>query len=105
MARPLLFQATGSNDELEVTDPSPPIAHEILAYLSENPGAQDTVEGIAEWWLLERCIRQRLDEVQKALAQLVDVGFVTERMGADSRVRFQLNSDKLPEIQALLHDE
>ena len=87
-------------------DRTPRIAHEILAYLAEHPDAQDTLEGIAEWWLLERCIRRRLDEVQEAIGVLVSEGLVTERIQADAQPRYQVNPQRLPQIEELLeHDE
>ncbi len=78
------------------------IAHEILAYLAEHPGAQDTVEGIVEWWLLEQKIKRRTAQVKEALTQLVAEGLVLERKGKDSRVYYRLNRRKYGAIRALL---
>ena len=72
----------------------------ILAYLAENPNAQDTVEGIVEWWLLEEEIKHRQAEVKRALSELVDKGLVLERTGQDQRTRYQLNQERLADIQA-----
>ena len=33
------------------------VAKDILAYLAEHPQAMDTLEGIAEWWLMRQHIR------------------------------------------------
>jgi len=71
-----------------------PVALEILSYLSAHQDAQDTVEGIAEWWLLEQRIRHVLAEVKKALVELVAHGLLFERMGADGRLRYRLNPRK-----------
>jgi hypothetical protein len=71
-----------------------PLALQIMAYLSTHRDAQDTVEGIAEWWLLEQRIRNVITEVKKALAELVAHGLVLERKGRDGRVRYRLNPRK-----------
>lgn len=78
------------------------IARDLLGYLTDNPAAQDTVEGIVEWWLLERKIESRTVTVQEALAELVDRGLILERLGSDSRARYLINIDKQQEIRALL---
>lgn len=36
------------------------IMQEILAYLSEHPDAEDTLAGIAEWWLLKQKVRHKM---------------------------------------------
>ncbi len=84
---------------------TPRIAHEILAYLAEHPEAQDTLEGIAEWWLLERYVRRRLDEVREAVTELVDDGLVIERVEADSRPRYRLHPRRLAQIRKLLENQ
>lgn len=67
-------------------------ARAILEYLREHPGAQDTVEGIVEWWLLERRIRQGAVEVEAALVELVGAGVMEARRGADGRTHYRLNA-------------
>jgi hypothetical protein len=52
------------------------IAHEILAYLAEHPDAQDTLEGIVHWWLLERNIKYQMNFVREILDDLVLRGSV-----------------------------
>ncbi len=75
---------------------------EILTYLAGRPEAQDTVEGIAEWWLLEHFVDSRVAEVRSALSDLVGVDLVVEKRGGDAWVRYQVNAERLPEIKALL---
>ena len=55
------------NDEPEIGD-------EILAYLVDHPKARDTLEGIVEWWLLEREIKFETARVKEALSNLVAGG-------------------------------
>lgn len=78
------------------------ITHEILAYLVEHPEAQDTLEGIVGWWLLEQEIKRQTVKVKKALAELVAKGLVLERQGKDSRTFYRINKRKRKEIQSLL---
>lgn len=79
-----------------------PITREVLAYLVEHPQAQDTLEGITHWWLLEQEIERRTAEVQLALAELVAKGLVLERRREDGRVHYRINQQKSDEIRALL---
>jgi predicted transcriptional regulator len=84
------------------TDTISQIAAAILAYLAEHPKAQDTLEGIVEWWLLEQEIKRRTAMVQEALAELLTKGLVVERKGRDGRMHYRLNRHKRQEIAALL---
>lgn len=77
----------------------PHIAYEVLAYLAEHPESQDTLEGIVEWWLLEREIKQQTALVRESLAELVARGLVVERVGPDSRVRYQVNRERMREVR------
>jgi hypothetical protein len=79
-----------------------PVAREILAYLAEHPDAQDTVEGIVEWWLLEQKIKHHTAQVQEALAELVTKGLVLKHEGRDTRIHYRMNRYKAEEIRALL---
>ncbi len=76
--------------------------YRILKYLVENPNAQDTLEGIVEWWLLDRFTESYAATVKQALAELVAAGLVLERRGKDSRIRYKINRRKLREVAALL---
>lgn len=74
---------------------------DILAYLARRPRSRDTLEGIAEWWLLEQQIVRRTSEVREALAELVAEGWVVERGGRSARIRYSVNPDRLGEIASL----
>ena len=76
--------------------------YRILKYLAENPNAQDTLEGIVEWWLLDRLTESHAATVKEALAELIGADFVLERRGKDSRNYYKINRRKLKEISALL---
>lgn len=78
------------------------MAQEILAYLVENPDAQDTLEGIMEWWFLDERIKRQTAKVKDALAELVAKGLVVERQGMNSRTHYRINRRRLRKIRALL---
>jgi len=87
-----------------VETPGRPIADEILAYLVEHPEAQDTVEGITEWWLLEQRIRYAVSEVDGVLHDLVVDDLLVKRQGADGRIYYGLNREKKREIRRHLRE-
>ena len=78
------------------------IAHEILAYLTDHPDAQDTFEGIMQWWLLDQKIKYQIEMVKETLTELKEKGFLIEHKSADSQIHYQLNQQKHDEIQAFL---
>ncbi len=78
------------------------VAEQILGYFVEHPDAQDTLEGVVQWWLLHQRIRSAVSEVEAALDELVGKGFVVERTGGDSRVRYAINRRRLQEIDEQL---
>src|SRR5262245_47378981 len=78
------------------------IKRDILAYLTRNPSAEDTVEGIVEWWLLDQRIRNESVRAKEALSELVSKGLVLERTGRDARSRYRVNAQRLKEIKRLL---
>ena len=78
------------------------IAQAILEYLLEHPDAQDTLGGIAEWWLPEEKTKARLAIVKAALHQLAVEGLVLERRGKDSQTHYRINGQRLQEIGKLV---
>jgi len=77
------------------------IAQRILKYLVENPQAEDTLEGILEWWLLDRFTKSNAARVREALDELVTAGLVLARRGNESRTYYKINRRKLKEISAV----
>ncbi len=66
------------------------VAYEILRYLIKNPGAQDTLEGVVDWWLLGRNIKYQKLVVKKALDMMIEDGLVIAHQGPDSRTVYKL---------------
>lgn len=84
------------------TTDEPDTDYQILAYLHANPEAQDTLEGIVEWWLLDQKISRQTERVKQALAELTERGLIVARIGTDSRVHYGIERNKLEEIESVL---
>lgn len=78
------------------------LSQAILRYLVRHPNAQDTLEGISEWWILEDRIIQKYAEVQEALTFLVGQGFVLEKRIPNAGVFYCLNIEKKRQIEKLV---
>ena len=87
--------------DLMITDKSK-IGNEILAYLVDHPKAQDTLEGIVDWWLLERAIKFQKAQVKKALTELVTNGLIIEQKGGNSKIHYRVNQSRFDEIKKLV---
>jgi hypothetical protein len=81
------------------------IAYEIVSYLADHSRAQDTLDGIIEWWLLERHIKYQIAKVRDALRALVKDGLVLEHRMQNLPPRYGINRDKAPEIRKILEKE
>jgi hypothetical protein len=79
------------------------IAQEILAYLAEYPEAQDTFDGIVQWWLLEQKIKYQVNLVREVLAELVSKGLLVEYKSRDSRIHYRTNETSHKEIRRVLN--
>lgn len=55
------------------------VSRMILDYIRRNPGAGDTLEGIARWWLETERIESSLGQVADALEDLMQKGVITAR--------------------------
>jgi hypothetical protein len=86
--------------DLLITDKSK-IGNEILAYLVDHPKAQDTLEGIVNWWLLERAIKFQEAQVKKALAELVARELILEKKESNSQIHYRINQSKYKQIKKL----
>ncbi|HME41663.1 MAG TPA: hypothetical protein VKF36_01140 [Syntrophorhabdales bacterium] len=77
----------------------------ILSYLAEYSGAQDTLDGIIEWWLLERHVKYQIARVRDALRALVKDGLVLEHRMQNLPTRYGVNRDKVAEIRKILEEK
>jgi hypothetical protein len=92
---------TTTNDlKCVLADPSlPSPAREILDYLAKHPDAQDTIDGILHWWVLDAHIRKWAPKIAKTVAQLVEQGFLEEKRSADGNVIYHISQHYLATLQ------
>lgn len=80
------------------------VSLKILNYLAENPKAGDTVDGILQWWLLDRAIIEEEDRVGRALNRLVERNLIVTVQAPDSRLHYQLNAERIEETRKLIRE-
>ncbi|HEX5883377.1 MAG TPA: hypothetical protein VFY67_02415 [Pyrinomonadaceae bacterium] len=78
------------------------IARDILHYLQVHPHAKDTLDGIAQWWLLKEWTECKYFEIEASIAQLVSEGLVVERRRPGLPPYYWLNREKQDEIARIL---
>ena len=78
------------------------IAQDILSYLLTHTAAEDTVEGIVEWWLLEEKIKRRTKEVQRVLDEMVNKRLIVARESKDLKIHYRINKRNMNKIRELL---
>jgi predicted nuclease with TOPRIM domain len=78
------------------------VARAILDYLYLHPDAQDTLAGIAQWWLADDKLKTRTVTIKEALDELIEKGFVLAQEGKDLQIRYRMNEQRLKDIEALL---
>jgi Fe2+ or Zn2+ uptake regulation protein len=77
------------NKEADVWQHDEELAEAILQYLAEHPHAMDTLEGIAEWWLMRQQVRVQVNALARVLRQLTEQGFL-EAIGSGEDTRYRL---------------
>jgi hypothetical protein len=75
-------------------------AQAILDYLRRYPEAQDTLEGIVQWWLPEQRFTPRVATIKEALQELLAAKFISEHRGKDAQVSYRITSLGLQKIDA-----
>lgn len=68
----------------------------------EHPSARDSVEGIVEWWLLQRKIEYITTNVEEVLKELVDKGLINVESGLDAKDYYWVNAEKINRIKDFL---
>jgi len=77
--------------------PSP--APEILDYLARHPEAQDTLDGILHWWVLDSCVKRWAPKIAVTVAKLVEQGSLQQKRAADGKVFYRVSPQYLATVQ------
>jgi hypothetical protein len=72
---------------------------EILEYLARQPGAQDTIDGILHWWVLDAYIRNWAPKIAETVLQLVEQGFLEEKPSSDGKIFYHISPVYLSTLQ------
>jgi hypothetical protein len=78
------------------------MAKEVLRYFLQNPHAADSLEGVAEWRLLEDAVQRRVEGTHRALGWLVRHGFLRHVPTAGTGGIFSLNPERRAEAERFL---
>lgn len=78
------------------------VALALLDYLWKNRQAQDTLQGIAQWWLPQQQLETNKATLKAALAELVGNKLILESKGKDAQIHYRLNQRKLRQVAAIL---
>ncbi len=70
------------------------IARIILNYLSKNPDAGDTLEGISRWWLNRDKIDVAVDEIAGVLEALIKEGLIEKQTMPGDSANYKVCSDR-----------
>ena len=89
----------------QMTEKKQQLGEEILQYLIDHPNAQDTLQGIVTWWLLERTIKHRTALVKEVLNKLVVDGLIIAQQGSDSQTHYKINRRRRKKIVSLLQQK
>jgi hypothetical protein len=77
--------------------PSP--APEILDYLARHPDAQDTLDGILHWWVLDAYLKKWTPKIEETVMQLVEQGFLEEKPSPDGQTFYHVSPRYLATLQ------
>jgi DNA-binding MarR family transcriptional regulator len=78
---------------------------QVLEYLADHMEAEDTLQGIVEWWLLEQRIKYETAHVKRALQELIAKGLIVEVTGPGRDTSYRINNQKRGEIESLLKQD
>lgn len=81
------------------------ISNAILHYLLRHPQAQDTLEGIVHWWLLEERINQRTLEISEVVKVLVEQNLLIEKKLLNADTLYSLNRRKKNLIESIIKNK
>ena len=70
------------------------LADRIRRYMREHPNAADTLEGVAAWWLSGSAEGEWLENVRRAIEQLVAQGEMGRKTLGDGTVIYERNKER-----------
>ena len=71
----------------------------VINYLLDKPDAMDTIQGIAEWWILKEQVKLTIKKVNNAIDYLLEKEYLKTVDYDGQDTYFQLNKSKIKEIE------
>jgi hypothetical protein len=82
------------------TEPSlPSPGPEILDYLAGHPAAQDTLDGILGWWVMDAYLKKWTPKIEETVTQLVEQGYLEKKPSLDGRIFYHISPRYLSTLQ------
>lgn len=78
------------------------MALDLLEHALAHPAAEDTIDGLAEWWVLTRQVTTVRLDVRLAVTDLLRRGLLRAHPGPDGRIRYRLDDARADDARALL---
>jgi hypothetical protein len=75
-----------------------------LDYLWKHKKAEDTLAGVAQWWLLRQRIERMIKKTKTAIDELMSRGLVLKAEAPGRQPTYRINRAKARKIQTLLKD-
>ena len=74
-------------------------ATKVMEEIWEHAEAQDTLDGILHWWVLDSCIKRWAPKIAETVANLVEQGFLEEKPSPDGHTFYHVSSHYLATLQ------
>ena len=78
------------------------MARAILRYLQAHPEAKDTLDGIAQWWLLREWTERKIAKVERAVSFLLSRNLIFETRTEGLQPYYGLNTQRREDIANIL---
>lgn len=85
-------------------DPPPWRTREILEHYLANPEMTDSLEGLAEWQLLEGFVARRVADTKAAVDWLLERGYLDRRVPRAAPPVYSLNESRRGDADRLVAD-
>jgi hypothetical protein len=77
---------------------------EVLSFFLRHPHTTDSVEGVARWRLLDEIVYRQVQDTERILGELVELGFLEETARPGTPRLFRLRPDSTEQAAAYMKE-